>query len=96
MHTRDPAHVHVNIISLKTFKGLISPKNVEFHLVTFCIQFHNLPLGCMNQIVGEQISLMITIVQWVDENGIGWGKYLCIKVLLNVTQPLFQRRILIT
>lgn len=68
-----------------------------FHLVSFWVQFCNSSLGCMNKIVGEQIGSMISIVQQVgvDECGIGWGKFLLVKVLLNVTHPVSQGRIVI-
>lgn len=41
---------------------------------------------------------MIGLVQQVDVDdcGIGWGKYLRVKVLLDVTQPLSRGRIVIT
>ena len=46
--------------------------------------------------IGEDIGNDIgrTIEVDIPENGIGWGRFLCIRVALDITKPLLRGKIL--
>ncbi|XP_059452415.1 uncharacterized protein LOC132183040 [Corylus avellana] len=59
-------------------------------------QIHNMPLVCMNNEVGFNIGASLGEVEAVEANGdgIGWGKYLHIKVSIDLQKPLERGRAL--
>lgn len=58
----------------------------------FWIQIHNLPLGGMNKMIGKKLGSIIDSLQMidVDNNGIGWSKYLRVRLLLDLKKPLVR------
>ena len=54
----------------------------------------NLLLACMSKELGYQIGSTLGIGEEVDidKEGVGWGKYLRVKIQLEVTQPLARGR----
>lgn len=56
------------------------------------VQFHNLPLGMMNQVYNEKFEKIVGDVEDidVDKNGIGWGPNLKIKIWIIITKLLFR------
>lgn len=57
---------------------------------------HDLPLRCMTRDVGQSIGESVGVVEMIDVNkdGVGWGKYLRVKVLVDLTKPLAKGRVL--
>lgn len=57
---------------------------------------HNMPLACMNREAGCNIGSTVGTVEQVDVNskGVGWGKYLRVKVMLDITKPLARGQLL--
>jgi hypothetical protein len=78
------------IMVLNDFEGKTPPSQMEFHLTPCWIQVHNMPLLCMSRTVGTKIGETLGIVMEVDavEDGIGWGKFLHLRVLIDITKPL--------
>lgn len=56
------------------------------------VQFHNLPLGMMNQVYGEKLGRTVGDVKGidVDTNGLGWAPYLRIKIWIDITKSLLK------
>ena len=78
------------IFSIKDFDGMSSPTEVDFEKVAFWVGMLNLWLACMGKEVGLQIKATMGEVEEVDidEDGVGWGKYLRVKIQLDVMKPL--------
>lgn len=56
----------------------------------------NLPLACMNQMIGRRIGSTVDVVEAVDTgaDGIGWGAYLRVKIEIDLAKPLARGRML--
>jgi hypothetical protein len=54
----------------------------------------NLPLACMSLKIGSKIKASMGEVEIVDTDGegIGWGKYLRVKIRLHLKKPLPKGR----
>jgi hypothetical protein len=50
----------------------------------------------MYQTVGWQIGASVGVVEEVDvdEDGVGWGEYLRVRILLDLSKPLSRGRVL--
>ena len=84
------------LIQIVRFEGDLQPTEVKFTHSAFWIRVYNLPIKSMIQEVGEDIGRDIGNLLEVDapENGLGWGKYLHIRVEVDVTEPLLRGKIL--
>ncbi|KAK3188887.1 hypothetical protein Dsin_028448 [Dipteronia sinensis] len=69
-------------------------RDIMFNRVAFWVQIHNVPLLCMTSEIDRFLRSMIGDVKEVDDNGNGdcVGKYIRVRVVVNVDLPL--RRIL--
>lgn len=69
---------------------------MKFDKATFRIQFHNMPLACMSREVGWSIGSSVGEVEEVDATAdrIGWGKFLRVKVVVDLSEPLARGRML--
>lgn len=81
---------------MEDFDALTPPAEIEFEKVAFWICMSNLPLACMGMEVGQQIGSTVGLVEEVDtdDEGIGWGKFLRVRVKLDLSKPLSRGRIL--
>lgn len=54
----------------------------------------NLPLACMGRDIGRKIGESVGTVETVDMDGdgIGWGKFLRVRIRLDLTKPLSRGR----
>jgi hypothetical protein len=70
---------------------------MEFSSTPIWIQIHDMPLGCMNRVVGGQIGSSLGEVEdvAVAEDDVGWGRYLRIRVAINLYHPLERGRTLL-
>lgn len=70
--------------------GSIAPKGIDFSQEPFWIQLHDLPFAGLNKSMGEKLGATIGRVMLVDadENGMRWGSFLRVKVLVDITKPL--------
>ncbi len=80
------------LIQIVRFEGDLQPTEVKFTHSAFWIRVYNLPIKSMIREVGEDIGREIGGFLKVDvpDNGLGWGKYLRIRVDIDITQPLLR------
>ena len=64
--------------------------DLAFESLDLWVQVHNLPLSCMNQECVEVIGNHIGTFKEVSggENGECWGRYLRIRISINISKPL--------
>jgi hypothetical protein len=85
-----------HIVVLNEFDGSIPPSQLEFRQSPFWVQVHEMPLLCMNKNVGTKIGNSLGILEDIDVagNGLGWGSYLRLRVVLDIMKPLDRGRAL--
>lgn len=78
------------LFSVEDFEGLTLPTQMDFTLVAFWVGMFNLPLACIGQGTRLKLGASMGTVEEVDtnEDGIGWGEYLCVKIKINVLRSL--------
>ena len=93
---RSPWTFDKKLVQIVRFEGDLQPNAVKFSHSAFWIRVFNLPIKSMIREVGEDIGRGIGRLVEVDvpENGLGWGKYLRIRVEIDITQPLLRGKIL--
>jgi hypothetical protein len=85
------------LLILNEFDGKISLSQIDFSSTPIWIQIHDMSLGCMNRVVGGQIGSSLGEVEdvVVVEDDVGWGRYLRIRVAINLYHPLERGRTLL-
>jgi hypothetical protein len=85
-----------DLVSLVEFDGLTPLAELEFEKAAFWVRMFNLPLACMSKDMGMRIGSTMGDVEEVevDEDGVGWGEYLRVRVVLDLTKPLSRGRFL--
>ncbi|XP_040987678.1 uncharacterized protein LOC121235396 [Juglans microcarpa x Juglans regia] len=75
---------------LKVFDGYTPLNKMSFDDVVLWVQFHNLPLFGMSWECGERMGSSLGVVEEVEVDGddVGWGRFLRVKILLNLKKPL--------
>lgn len=55
---------------------------------------HNLPIGCINEEMGKDISKTIRVVKMcdVDKKGSGWGLTLCVLIEVDLKKSISRGR----
>jgi hypothetical protein len=83
-----------SLLSLEEFDGLTPPTEIPFDKAAFWVRMFNLPLACMGQAVGFQIGSTLGTVEEVetDDEGLCWGKYLRVRVKIDLTKPISRGR----
>lgn len=84
------------LVALQTFDGSIPPDKIEFSKTALWVQIHGLPLVCMNKDVCHKIGNSLGTVRGIDvgEDGIGWGRYIRVRVEIDLGRPLARGRLL--
>ena len=74
------------LLVLQEFDGKTHPSQMVFTQSIFWVQIHDMPLVCMNRMVGTRIGESIGAVEDIDveDDGTGWGRYLCVRVLIDI------------
>jgi hypothetical protein len=69
---------------------------MDFEKAAFWTRMFNLPLSCMSEAMGFQLGNSVGHVEEVEteEDGIGWGNYLHVKIQLDISKPLARGRVL--
>jgi hypothetical protein len=69
-------------------------KQMDFHKATFWIRMYHLPLSCMSNDVGFSIGSSVGVVKEVDvaKDGVGWGEFLRVQIILDLSKPLHRGR----
>uniref|UniRef100_A0A2N9FI47 CCHC-type domain-containing protein n=1 Tax=Fagus sylvatica TaxID=28930 RepID=A0A2N9FI47_FAGSY len=81
------------LILLARLEGDLQPSAVKFTHTIFWIKVVNLPIKCMTREVGEDIGMQVGKLLDVDvpnENGIAWGRFLRIRVEVELAKPLMR------
>jgi hypothetical protein len=84
------------LFALVDFDGFTSVEDLEFKKVAFWVRMFHLPLACMGKDVGWQIGATVGKVEDMDvlDDGVGWGKYLQVKIHIDLSKPLARGRII--
>lgn len=79
-----------NMFSIEDFIGAIAPAKMDFEKAVFWVRMFNVPLACMSETMEVQIGNLVGIVEEVqtEEDGIGWGEYLRVKIRMDLFKPL--------
>jgi hypothetical protein len=85
------------IMILNELEGQVPPSQMEFIHTPVWIQIHDMPLHCMSRAVGTKIGETLGVLEEVDAaaDGVGWGRFLRIRVRIDITKPLERGRELI-
>ncbi|KAF5442788.1 hypothetical protein F2P56_035410 [Juglans regia] len=80
------------LLCLQAFEGHMSINEVHFNREEFWLQVHNMPLASMTLKVGNQVGGNVgrVIKVQTDTRGIGWGKFLRIRVEVDITKVLMR------
>ena len=80
------------LVLLQEFDGELIPKEVEIKWAPFWIQIFNLPLKSRTKETGWAIGSSLGTVLEVDvpESGVNWGKFLRVRVQIDVTKRLIR------
>ena len=64
----------------------------NFNRASLWIRIYDLPLKMMNHEVAEKIGMKLGVLEDVDKNAsrIGWGKWLRLRIEIDVTKPLHR------
>lgn len=85
-----------NLFMIEDFDGHSSPSEFTFEKASFWVRMLNLPLACMGREVGIKLGGSLRQVEEVDTdcNGIGWGEFLRVKIMIDLYKPLSRGRML--
>ena len=86
--------VEGNLFLVEDYDWHISSTKLKFDLTSLWVCMSYFPLGCMSREVGRKIGSLVGIVEKVDtdEDGIGWGEFLRVKIRVDLTKPLARGR----
>uniref|UniRef100_A0A7N2LCU4 DUF4283 domain-containing protein n=1 Tax=Quercus lobata TaxID=97700 RepID=A0A7N2LCU4_QUELO len=82
------------LIVLYKLVGEESVDDATFDYASFWVQIHNLPLRQMNKVIAEAIGRTLGTIEQVDVSTTGEcpGRYLRVRVQINITQPLYREK----
>jgi hypothetical protein len=81
------------LILMARFVGDLQPTAVKFTHTAFWIRLVNLPIKSMTREMGEDIGKRVGRLIAVDapeDNGVAWGRYLRIRVEVEIARPLMR------
>ncbi|XP_059458425.1 uncharacterized protein LOC132188022 [Corylus avellana] len=76
--------------------GLTPPSRMKFDSAAFWIRMYDLPMVCTEREMGFKLEATVGKVEDVDTDvdGTGWGKYLRVRVHVNLAKPIPRGRTL--
>ena len=83
-----------HLLLLHEFDGLTPPREFTFKSSLLWVQVFDLPLYHMTEGVGKLIEKAMGghIETEVTEDGVGWGKYLQVKIRIDISKPLLRKK----
>ncbi|KAL5852076.1 hypothetical protein ACOSQ3_007194 [Xanthoceras sorbifolium] len=86
--SRGPWHFDKSLIVIEK----PATSHFQFRFAEFWIQIYNIPFICMNRTVARLIAKAVgSVVDFPMDSKDLWGKFLRIKVRLDITKPLKRR-----
>jgi hypothetical protein len=84
------------LVSIVDFDGTTPLSKMNFDKAAFWIRMYNLPLACMGKEIGHKIGSLVGHVEEVDvsEGEAGWGEFLRVRVMVDVSKPLARGQML--
>ncbi|XVF20671.1 hypothetical protein REPUB_Repub12eG0021900 [Reevesia pubescens] len=78
------------LMVFRDFDGLVETRAINMEWCPFWVQIHGLPLGMMNKKVGIVLGETLGDVEEFDlsEGDVAWGRFLRVRVNINITKPL--------
>ena len=75
---------------IQEFEGELMPREMELKWCPFWVQILNLPLKCRTKETAWAIGSKLGSVMEVDvaDSGVQWGKYLRVRVKVDITKNL--------
>ena len=85
-----------SLFLIEDFDRLSPPSSFTFEKGRLWVRMVDLPLACMNQTKGQGIGSMVGLVEALDteKDGISWGEFLHVKIIIDLTKPLAWGRML--
>ena len=85
------------LLVINELDGSTPLSQMQFTILPFWVQIHDMPLVCMTKGVGMKIGESLGILEDVDvaSDGAGWGRCLKNRVSIDVTKPLECGRALV-
>jgi hypothetical protein len=85
-----------NLFSVENFDGLSTLSKIDFEKAIFWVRMFNVLLPCVSKEVGFQIGTTMGVAEEVDTDvdGVEWGKYLRVRIKLDLTKPLARGRMI--
>jgi hypothetical protein len=89
-----PWAVEGSLFLVEDYDGTTPPNRIDFESVVLWVRMINLPLSGMVKDVGLQIGSAMGAVEEVetDEDDIGWGKFLRVRIRMDLRKPLPRGR----
>jgi hypothetical protein len=83
-----------HLLSMVEYDGVTPLAQVEFDKVAFWVWMSNLPLACMSRELGVSIGSSVGVVEEVDvdDDGVGWGEFLRVRIILDLSKPIPRGR----
>lgn len=85
-----------SLVSFAEFDCLTTPTQLEFDKGAFWVRMSNLPCACMGKEISFHIGSSIGKLEEVDvaEDGVGWGEYFRVRIVLDLLKPFSRGRVL--
>jgi hypothetical protein len=81
-----------NLLVMAKYDGKCTLEATEFNHIPIWIRVSGLPMGMMNrdveEIIGEEVAQFLDVD--AEDNGMAAGRYLRLKVRIDIRQPLMQ------
>ncbi|TXG48811.1 hypothetical protein EZV62_024686 [Acer yangbiense] len=86
---RGPWHFDRNLIVSEILEGTGNISQLSFNKAKFWVQIHDIPIMCMNRRMAKWLAEQIgEVIDIPSESRDCWGKFLRVKVLIDISRPL--------
>ena len=83
--TNGPWNLFKNLLLLNEVDSDTQVYRMEFKMLELWVQIHNVPLACA-EVIGNQIGNVTNIA--IGLKGECWGKFLRVRVSIDISRPL--------